>query len=125
MAAGKVRVRLEGEKQKKETHRKPAPFAAGLPGTPLLKAPFNFPLRLSGGACGHVRADTYRLDHKLDSPLPLNPEPSRGQGLVSSLLKLGREKRPLSEGELEAAPTCTQWELFTISFKQGLTRLFS
>ena len=98
MAAGKVRVRLEGEKQKKETHRKPVPFAARLPGTPLSKAPFNFPLRLSGGTYGHVRADIYQLDHKLDSSLPLNPEPSRGQGLGSSLLRLGREKRPLSEG---------------------------
>lgn len=53
MAAGKVRVRLEGEKQKTETPGTPAPFAATLPGTPLLQAPFNFPLWLSGGTYGH------------------------------------------------------------------------
>lgn len=95
VAGGKVRVRLEGEEQKGETHRKPAPFAATLPGTPLLKAPFNFPLQFSGGTDGRVGADIYQLDHKLDSSLPLNPEPSRGRGVGSSLHKLGREKKTI------------------------------
>lgn len=59
----------------------------------LLQAPFNFPLRLSGGTHGHFWADIYQLDHKLHSSLPLNSEPSRGWGLGSSLHKLGREKK--------------------------------
>ena len=36
VAARKVRVRPKGEKQKKETHAKPAPFTSTLPGTLLI-----------------------------------------------------------------------------------------
>lgn len=39
MAAGKVRVMLEGEKQK-DAGRKPGPFRATLPHAPFLKEPF-------------------------------------------------------------------------------------
>lgn len=98
MAAGKVRVRLDGEKQKNETHGKPAPFTATLPGTPVSKAPFNSPCQLSGGTSVHVGADIYQLDHTLDSSLPCDSEPSRGRGVGCSLHKLGREQKTASEG---------------------------
>lgn len=91
-------MRPKGEKQKKETHRKPAPSATTPPGTPLLKTLLIPPLQLSGGTSVHLGADIHQLDHTLVSSLPLNSEPSGGRGVGYSLHRLGREKKERSEG---------------------------
>lgn len=75
VAARKVRVPSKGEKQKKETHRRPAPFTSTLPDTLLIP--------LFGSQVGHLYTLELTSTSLITEPSPPGPyAPSQVEGGV-------------------------------------------